>query len=305
MRKSLLAAVSLTAMTGVALAADLPSRKSPPVAPPLLSWSGVYAGLNAGYNFGTNSNVLSQNVGTPWTYAYNGVPSSQSAGPIAMNGNASNTQSGFIGGAQVGYNYQWGSSLVLGFEADIQGAGIRGASQSVGFAAFGALNNSEGSSTASGSTAVQGGVDYLGTARARIGFLATPTLMIFGTGGLAYGGAWANVAQSATDLLNSEGAGTAVWIGGGRQSQLLTGWTVGGGVEWMFTPNWSLKGEASYWDLGRMNVQTTAIGVSPSPVQVANGLGAGRTSVAFSGVQAKLGVNYHFNWGSDVVVAKF
>lgn len=293
-------------MTGVSVAADLPSRKSlPVVAPPQISWSGVYAGLNAGYNFGTNSNVLSQNVGTPWTFALGGVPVSQSAGPIAMNGFASNTQSGFIGGAQIGYNYQWGSNLVVGFEADIQGAGIRGASHSVGAAAFGGLINSEGSSTAAGSTAVQGGVDYLGTARGRIGFLATPALMIFGTGGLAYGGAWANVAQSATDLLNSEGAGTGVWIGGGRQSQLLTGWTAGGGVEWMFMPNWSLKGEASYWDLGRMNVQTATIGVSPSLNEFANGLGYGRTSVAFSGVQAKLGVNYHFNWGSDVVVAKF
>jgi outer membrane immunogenic protein len=38
----------------------------------------------------------------------------------------------------------------------------------------------------------------------------------------------------------------------------LSGWTAGGGLEWMFMQNWSLKAEALYWDLGRMNVETVA-----------------------------------------------
>ena len=105
------------------------------------------------------------------------------------------------------------------------------------------------------------------------------------------------------------------WIGGGRQSQILTGWTAGGGGEWMFMPNWSLKAEALYWDLGRQDMQTAAIGVSPARSVVdpsvrfasgiANNLDFGRTSVSYQGVMARAGVNYHFNWGAAPVVASY
>ena len=140
-----------------------------------------------------------------------------------------------------------------------------------------------------------------------MGYLATPALLIYGTGGFAYGGAWAHVAQQATEqfmfgsIVNIQGSVS----GGGHQNQLLTGWTAGGGGEWMFLPNWSLRGEALYWDLGRMSVDTANYGISPFPVVSPNTIGGGRTSVSYSGIQSKVGVNYHFTWDAAPIVAKF
>ncbi len=315
MKKLLISVASLSMMAGAAFAADLPSRKAAPVyAPPPPMWTGFYAGLNAGYNFGANANVYSQNWGSTWNIPSGNFagPFAYNSGPISMDAFQSNTQSGFIGGGQVGYNYQYGSNIVLGVEADIQGAGIRGSSFGAGAAALGDNINARASTTTSvGGTAVQGGVDWLGTVRGRIGYLWTPTLLVYGTGGLAYGNAYANVVQSAVEGYQSSYATfQATWLGGGRQNQLLTGWTAGGGVEWMFMPNWSLKAEALYWDMGRMNVNTASYGVSPGnfgglSLPVDNSLGWGRTSVNYSGVIARAGVNYHFNWGAAPVVARY
>ncbi len=316
MKKALLASVGTLATVSAfsAFAADLPSGKDAPVyAPPPTMWTGFYAGLNAGYNFGTNANVFSQNWGGPWTIP--GIPTGILPGtaPIAMDVAASNTQSGFIGGGQIGYNYQYGSNILLGVEADIQGTGIRGSSLGGGAAAarqttnLGIFNITSQSNVV-GSSIIQGGIDWLGTVRGRIGYLWTPTLLVYGTGGFAYGGVYANVVQTAYENV-STGAGafsqTNTWVGGGRQNQLLTGWTAGGGAEWMFMPNWSLKAEALYWDLGRMNVQTASYGVSGNAGAVANTVGWGRSSVSYQGVQAKVGVNYHFNWGAAPVVAAY
>lgn len=159
----------------------MPSRKGPASAPPPF-WTAFQAGLKAGYNFGANGSAGSTNVAPPWATVAGsflgvpppaGVPIIAPAGPLAMSGfgnNGNNTQSGFIGGAQIGYNYQYGANVVVGVEADIQGAGVRGASNSTGAAATGggSFANLLTSSTAAGATAVQGGVDWLGTVRGRV-----------------------------------------------------------------------------------------------------------------------------------------
>jgi outer membrane immunogenic protein len=241
-------------------------------------------------------------------------------GLLGAGGSDRNTQSGFIGGGQIGYNYQYGSSVVLGLEADIQGADIRGtttgsgASQAILRTPFDSNTNAGTITSGISAVAVQGGVDWLGTVRGRLGYLVTPTLLLYGSGGLAYGNAWANVEQTSIEhhfatadlsLYPGYHNETSTWLGGGRQSQILTGWTAGGGIEWMFMQNWSLKAEALYWDLGRMNVETVAYGVTGKPSEFSNNIGWGRTSVSYSGVQAKAGVNYHFNWGSAPVVASY
>jgi outer membrane immunogenic protein len=302
------------------LAADLPSRKAAPVySAPAPTWTGFYAGLNAGYNFGTNSNVYSQNVAGPWIGVTGFVPGQdvpvfgpvfQGTAPISMDALASNTQSGFIGGGQIGYNYQYGSNFLFGIEADIQGAGIRGASVGGGVAVGRIIAGNDANTKTIGSTTVQGGVDWLGTVRGRVGYLWTPTLLVYGTGGFAYGSAYASVTQFAIERWAFD-VGPSFsqnsWFGGGHQNQLLTGWTAGGGVEWMFMPNWSLKAEALYWDLGRMNIQTASYGLLGNREEdgIRNNIGWGRTSVSYSGVQAKAGINYHFNWGTASVVASY
>jgi outer membrane immunogenic protein len=128
--KSLKIAASLFLLTSTsALAADLPSIKSVPVVAPTPLWTGFYAGLNAGYNWGANSNIISQNGG------YSDGPHAGFkwlSAPTSMNGVISNNQYGFMGGGQVGYNYQFGSKIVVGIETDIQGSTTRGSGQSIG-----------------------------------------------------------------------------------------------------------------------------------------------------------------------------
>jgi outer membrane immunogenic protein len=328
MKKVLLASVATIATVSAfsAFAADLPSRKAAPVyAPPPPMWTGFYAGLNAGYNFGTNSNASSVAYGfggtagsvNPWDEFTNrniGLPVG-----AALSGMSSMTQSGFIGGGQVGYNYQWGSNIVVGLEADIQGAGIRGTGVSNNGAsavlAPATDNNLAYYSTAFGGNVINAGVDWMGTVRGRVGYLWTPTMLVYATGGLTYGGVHASVASSAVANGNgyafppTNGTWTQTYVGGARQqSNVLVGWNAGGGVEWMFMPNWSLKAEAFYWDMGNMQLNTATV-AAPTRDSFNYALNAGstfgRTSGNYQGVTARAGVNYHFDWGAAPVVASY
>lgn len=127
--------------------------------------------------------------------------------------------SGGFGGGQVGYNFQSGS-LVYGVETDFQGAAIG--------------SNVSGLSANSNAFTSRENIDWFGTVRGRVGFAVGPALL-YGTGGFAYG----NVNQQATRGSDLFGSNTT-----------QTGYSVGGGVEYKFTPNWSLKAEYQYIDLG-------------------------------------------------------
>lgn len=108
LRRILLAAAGAMALAGTALAADLPWRGPPPVylpPPPVFTWTGFYAGLNAGYAFGGSNSV---DVATA-----SGVAISAGSQPLpdAIAASATDvlslSNSGFIGGGQVGYNLQF------------------------------------------------------------------------------------------------------------------------------------------------------------------------------------------------------
>src|ERR1700724_478926 len=123
-RRTLLASVGAIALTGAALAADLPSRAPPPVylpPPPVFTWTGFYAGLNAGYTFGGSNSVDVETM--------SGVATSEQLAADAVAASAPDVlslrNSGFIGGGQVGYNLQFANSWLAGIEADIQGPGAR------------------------------------------------------------------------------------------------------------------------------------------------------------------------------------
>ncbi|MBG0800765.1 porin family protein, partial [Methylocystis sp. H4A] len=280
-------------------------------APPI--WTGFYAGLNAGYGWGTSNAVTTGAAPVYDTLASDpfwGTPVGYTAAANA--GVATVNQSGFIGGGQIGYNYQWGPSVVAGLEADIQGSAIRGTGGQLGIVQFGpdlsGLNN-----LATGGGVVTAGVDWLGTVRGRLGYLVTPSLLAYGTGGLAYGGVHANAAHS---LAFSDNLPTIfpTFGGGGRYADTRVGWTAGGGGEWMFTPNASLKVEALYYDLGSASFASgvmgavdpdgtnLAVGAAPGALLFANSLA---TRVRYDGVIARVGVNYHFDWGVAAVIARF
>ena len=127
MKKFILSAVSLAALTGSALAADLPTRKEPlPPPPPSFTWTGLYGGVNVGYGFG---------AGGADTGALNGVAANANlvTSPIAASWSNSIAPSGVLGGGQVGYNYQYNPYVVVGVETDIQAADMNASSGYPGF----------------------------------------------------------------------------------------------------------------------------------------------------------------------------
>jgi outer membrane immunogenic protein len=289
MDRFILAAVStLTlslAATGMASAADLP-MKAPAAAVPMYSWTGFYVGFNAGYNWGRGD---VDTVAGPGPFAPTFGPESIVAAALAST-SIDPGQRGFIGGAQIGYNWQFASRWLAGFEADIQG-----------------LSNGQSASLTTGSgvpgfpteafistTTVAKKVDWLGTLRARLGILVTPSLLAYGTGGLAYGGVKASttIAQSDTGILPGPVTATATTTG--SYSETRVGWALGGGMEWMFAPHWSLKGEYLHYDLGKASwtspnlVANTVFG---SPTFSAIGI---QSTTRFSGDIARAGINYIF-----------
>ena len=261
MKKFLLAAAALAALTGSALAADLPSRKAAPVLPPPPPppmWTGFYAGLNIGGGWDAgNGNSNAWNL-------------------YGMNGGVTNGMSGgVIGGGQIGYNYQisslalGGMGALIGAEADFQGTSMGSNGNGGNYYYFGNYGSRTGVS-----------VPWFGTVRGRIGLTIMPTLLIYGTGGFAY-----------ADVQRNGGL-----LGWNNGSTTQTGWTAGGGAEWMFMPNWSAKAEYLYTDVsgGNSNYWGGNWGTSINNVN---------NHTRWNTVRA--GVNYHFNWGAAPVVAKY
>ena len=140
--------------------------------------------------------------------------------------------------------------------------------------------------------------------RGRLGYLATPTLLAYATGGLAYGGvkSSANISQ---DNLGIFGADPQAFSSSGNYSGTRTGWVVGGGLEWMFAPNWSLKAEYLHYDLGRATYALSALtyyGGFTAPLYAS----APQASTRFNGNIVRAGISYHFSFGEAApVVAKY
>jgi opacity protein-like surface antigen len=447
------AAFSFTA-SGFAFAADMPVKAPPPPPAPVYNWTGWYAGFNFGGGFGTSNNATT--TSTPLAddlaqFFPRTSPSGSTAG--ANSGVAGLNQSGPIGGVQIGYNFQLNPLFVFGFEADIQGAAITSdragntGTSTESFAGTSAFvktasvpNSAEAlvasftnaAITANGFDSVTADVNWLGTVRLRAGYLITPSLLIYATGGLAYGGVSAS--DSATTNFNLSADSFVLAYGqaigptpslalavtsGAAQSASVTattgtvsntttytsamtsaslspnsasltaiiqcigtcgsanqnagattgpptsvafatnsiaapqaqstisysqatkplsvalattaqsfahvsdtkyGGTVGGGLEWMMAPNWSVKAEALYYDLGSVTVTPAPLTASINPITApipttVNGnstatvtsainkfVGPGATvsnatstHVSFQGVIIRLGLNYHFN----------
>lgn len=333
MKKTFLSTVALIAMASSASAADLPSHKAP-IAVAIPTWTGFYTGLNLGGGIGTNSPVTNSQGQIGNVYYLdpgNAVPNlSQSMfGGVIANQNSMMTQSGVIGGGQIGYNYQWNQKFVVGVEADIQGSSIGGGSTNNGllstsspsfYECDGACGYEQFTQGGVVQQKVSAGVNWMGTVRGRVGYLISPTLLTFATGGLTYGGVYANASSFSvqTAQLNNEIIGpqkpvTIGLYGTANQTDTLVGWNAGGGLEWMFMTDWSLKAEAIYWNMGNMNLSTTSFSQignmqhteAADKVAFQPSILSAKSAINYQGIIARLGVNYHFNLASIPVVAKF
>ena len=194
-----ISAIALAMGMGSALAADLPSRKAPPVyvpPPPPLIWTGFYGGLNIGG--GWNANNPNNEGSAYWDPnlpfgAFDPVSGLNNLF-FLPNGNRTGTAGGVIGGAQVGYNFQFNPSIVIGAEADFQGSSISGNGN--GNSSFypsplfnpatGAFNDILVPVAAINTSNLS--LNWFGTVRGRAGWLFTPSLLVYGTAGFAYGG---------------------------------------------------------------------------------------------------------------------
>jgi outer membrane immunogenic protein len=243
-RKTLLTSVSaLVLSSSVVMAADMAVKAPPPPAPaPLASWTGCYVGLNAGYAWGNANPTL---VGSLVDFF----------GLEGAAGTPSLSPNGFIGGGQVGCNWQ-ANQFVFGGELDFSGLdGKDSASVSPFFLGKGA-----------NTTTFSSQYDWLFTARLRGGFLVQPNWLLYVTGGLAV----TRASDSAVCIAAFRGCtglpnpNSLTW----SDSATLTGGTVGGGVETKFAPHWTARVEYLYAKFGHTTAPLT--GTSGVPFTISN-----------------------------------
>jgi outer membrane immunogenic protein len=239
MKKFLLGTVALVALgaTVPALAADLPARtaytKAPAYVAPLYNWTGLYIGGHIGGAFNSNNNFGGLTTGN-------------------------NNDARFLGGFQVGGDYQFAPNWVIGLEGQ-----------------YSFLSNNNNGIVFPGGSVYTNNQRALGSVAGRIGYTWGPALL-YVKGGYAY-------SDNNESVVNG-GVPVAFAFSSGHRD----GYTVGGGLEYMFAPNWSAKIEYQYYNFGSSQFVT--------PVALAQ-FGSFTTDDHV----VRAGVNYRFNWGAPVV----
>ena len=258
MKKLTFASVGLTAIAAAlrtAAAADADVYGPPPVAygPPvtvvLFTWTGFYFGGHVGGAWGHKTES-----GNPYPFVFDTI----TPAPASVNVN------GWLGGGQIGGNYQIGS-LVFGAEADVSGANLNGNSSCASTSLLnGALP------PANCKVKVEG----VGTIAARLG-VAFDRVLVYGKGGAAWAGDKFTVTGAFT-VPPSTGFGF-------EGLEARTGWTAGVGVEWAFYRHWSASLEYDFYQFGH---RTTLMS------DTINGF-TGNMDAKQSVQVVKLGLNFH------------
>lgn len=196
-------------------------------------WSGPYIGAHAGYASGDAAVDL---TGSSGAIHYNDpfLPGDQHQ---KFGG-----YDGWIGGGQIGFNQQF-DTIVAGVEADVSATDV-GSDLTTGISVQGA------------SWDISSELEVLGTVRGRLGFLLSNQLLAYGTGGFA----WGRVdVKQATTFHNPPDDG-------GRTSGTINhfGYAIGGGLEYMIAPKFSIKAEYLYVDLGKEDYALSGTTKPPS-----------------------------------------
>ena len=312
---AIVAAVSTIALTQIASAADqgppahkAPVYKAPPPPPaPVYNWTGFYIGGNVGYGWGNANTDLTANGNVTSHPTCGCVPTDIPASFAFADSDAARPQ-GVIGGGQIGYNYQFSPRWVLGFEADIQGSGERASglffdpfvtSLCVVESAPGVCRTSF-PSPGTVLTSNQSKINWFGTVRGRLGVLVSDQLLIYGTGGLAYGevAVSGDADISAVAMYPISFTPTTPAFGASKTN---VGSSIGGGVEgrisnWL-PPNWTWKLEYLYLDLGSIGTPTTPFVLLPSDLtRVSNITGTITTQhTHLTDNIVRVGLNYQFH----------
>jgi outer membrane immunogenic protein len=238
MKKLFLGSVALVAVslgTSAAFAAERPVPRPVPAyappPPPAYTWSGCYVGASAGTTNGQSQHF--DGAGVPITNGFD--------------------LSGFIGGGQLGCNWQWGA-WVFGIEGD--GSAVNKSGQGFELQPIPRPNTLWISETQE---------RWFVTARGKLGLT---NFWWFGDRTLVYvtgGGAWAKI--DASEWLTTNPIST-----GHQESNTRSGWTAGGGIEYALGYGWSVKSEFLYADFGTYTTFTSppfgAGDISPRQVKV-------------------------------------
>jgi outer membrane immunogenic protein len=210
MKKFTLVGILFAASVSRAFAADPSLIPFYGYQPPVWSWTGLYIGADVGYGWSTVDHSFTIN---------------------ALN--LSTNPSGFIGGVYAGYNWQFGR-IVAGLETDMAWASISDTTDVVGKIALVPF-----------AIEAEDKLHWLGTTRARLGFLPVESLLLYGTGGVAYGGIEENVVSSVgSSSIQSSFAQSF------SASDTHIGWAIGAGAEWALTTNFLVRAEWLHYDLG-------------------------------------------------------
>jgi outer membrane immunogenic protein len=308
MTKSMIVAGVLAATMSAATAADMRMPvKAPPVVAPVFSWTGFYIGGNVGYSWGRASTDQGDiTTATTTTRLFRGTtpPANEIIGAspfnaptgvfpqvvtttVATGTSGRSDLKGIIGGGQVGYNWQVDRFWVVGLEADIQGSDERGS-----FTVCDTIGCPIGSTIGTADVRLR----WFGTGRARVGILPIDRLMLYGTGGFAYGGVDVN-------YISGINGGS---LTGASNRTTRFGWTAGAGAEGAIDSHWSIKGEYLFVDLGRISTNLGTGAVTTSTVTTLftpSGPTTTATTVASTAATARtriwdhifrVGVNYRF-----------
>lgn len=216
--KLVIGVASAVAIATGAYAADAVVYEQPPepvIIEPGFTWTGLYIGANVGYSWGDFDQSFDADT---------------FLGPLSFDFGAD--ADGIIGGAQIGYNWQL-DRFVFGIEADLQAADLDATgTQSFNLFPIGL------------DTQVSTSLDWFATTRLRAGFVPSERLLVYGTGGFAFGRTTSTASYTVRPFVGPS-FGDSV-----SESTTRTGWTAGGGAEYAFTDNWTFKTEYLYTDLG-------------------------------------------------------
>ena len=250
------AAALAVIIAGPAVAADMPLKEAAPFAA-RFNWTGCYLGGHLGGGFAhkdlTDPVQLVQDsfLGAGQTAAATNVITTVSPSP-----------SGAVIGGQIGCDYQFAPSWVVGIEGAASGSTMKG-SATVGLP----LGNPD-------TATVQAKTDFLTSVTARVGY-AFDNVLLYGKGGFALAG-------DRYDVTGSFGGTPFGFVG----LENRIGWTAGGGVEWAFSQHWSASVEYDYYGFGHKVIAMS----DPTNVFLGN------VDVKQNIQVVKVGLNFHV-WG--------
>lgn len=267
-----IARIAIVALGAAALATHVSADEVP-----AFNWTGFYAGVNAGAGWGNNVTT------TETLLDIFGETDTQSQ--------TSALKAGWLGGLQGGLNWQFASRWVLGAEADIQATGQKSQAEyrcppsgtQCGLFLFnsngGFIERFTGTPV---TTTIVHKLPWFGTVRARLGVNPAPTMLLYVTGGLAYGNVNTDVTVS--------GRGTSTSY---SNNPIKTGWTLGAGFEALIASNWTIKAEYLYMDLGEVSagpVLTTQV------LLLGGAITSSFDTSRFRDHIVRIGLNYQFGY---------